>query len=157
MSQDGRGAARRRTDRPSAVRVAAPGVCVTLAAVVIAGCAGVRPPDLFVVERSGPGGRLTLLVDEQGGLRCNGARELTLSAPQLIQARAIQEELSAPAGAHLSLPPRPGSVFAYRLRDESGSVSFADNSPAQPKVLRNLALFVLQVAQRNCHPPQPRG
>jgi hypothetical protein len=141
------------------MRVAAPGVCVALAAVVVvlvlAGCAGVRPPDLFVVERSGPGGRLTLLVNEQGGLRCNGARKLTLSDPQLIQARAIQEDLRTPAGEHLALPSRPGSVFAYRLRDESGSVSFADDSTGQPKVFRNLALFVLQVARRNCHLPQP--
>ncbi|HWY17601.1 MAG TPA: hypothetical protein VNY27_02690 [Solirubrobacteraceae bacterium] len=124
-------------------------------AIVLAGCAGVKPPDLFVVERSGPGGRLTLLIDEQGGLRCNGAREPALSDPQLIQARALQEELRTPASEHLSLPPRPGSVFAYRVRDESGSASFADDSSAQPKVLRNLALFVLQVAQQDCHLPEP--
>jgi hypothetical protein len=122
---------------------------------LIAGCGGVRAPDLFIVERSGPGGRLTLLVNEQGGLRCNGGPELSLSDPQLIQARALQEELAAPAGENLSLPPRPGAVFVYRVRDESGSVSFADNSLAKPKVLRNMALFVLQVAQQNCHLPQP--
>ncbi|HEV3320541.1 MAG TPA: hypothetical protein VG053_12560 [Solirubrobacteraceae bacterium] len=131
------------------------GAAAAVALTAVAGCGGVRPPDLFVVERTGPGGRLTLLVDEQGGLHCNGGRELKLSDPQLIQARALQEELGTPAGAHLSLPPRPGSVFAYRVRDESGSVSFADNSPAQPKVLRNLALFVLQVAQQDCHSSQP--
>lgn len=138
--------------------MAAPGASATLAVLVlalaIAGCAGVKPPDLFVVERAGPGGRLTLLIDEQGGLRCNGARAPALSDPQLIQARALQEELATPAGEHLSLGARPGSVFSYRVRDESGSVSFADNSAAQPKVLRNLALFVLGVAEQNCHLPQ---
>jgi hypothetical protein len=141
--------------RAGAVRVAALGVCAALVAIMALGCGGVKPPDLFVVERSGPGGRLTLLVDEQGGLRCNGARAPALSDPQLIQARALQEELATPSGVHLSLPARPGSVFTYRVRDEAGSVSFADNSAAQPKVLRNLALFVLQVAQQNCHLPQP--
>lgn len=120
-----------------------------------AGCAGVRAPDLLLIERSGPGGRLTLLVDEQGGLHCNGARARALRDPQLIQARALQEELATPAREHLSLPARPGSVFAYRVREESGSVSFADNSAAQPKALRNLALFVLQVAQEECGLPQP--
>lgn len=119
------------------------------------GCGGVRPPDLFLVERSGPDGRLTLLIDEQGGLHCDGGRELKLSDPQLIQARALQEELGTPASEHLTLPPRPGSVFSYRVRDEAGSVAFADNSSAQPKVLRNLALFVLQVAQQDCHLSQP--
>jgi hypothetical protein len=137
------------------MRVATLGAGAVAVALAAAGCGGVMAPDLLLIERSGPGGRLTLLVDEQGGLRCNGVRKPSLSDPQLIQARALQEELTALAGERLSLPPRPGSVFAYRVRDESGSVSFADNSSAQPKVLRNLALFVLQVAQQNCHLPQP--
>lgn len=129
-------------------------VAVSIAAATLAaGCGGVRAPDLFVVERSGPtsGARLTLLVDEEGNLHCNGGPQLKLSDPQLIQARALQEELHTPAGEHLALPPRPGSVFGYRVRDESGTVTFADNSANQPKVLRNLALFVLQVAQQDCH------
>lgn len=127
---------------------------VGLAVALSAGCGGVRAPDLLLIERSGPGGRLTLLVDEQGGLHCNGARARALRDPQLIQARALQEELATPASEHLSLPARPGSVFAYRVREESGSVSFADNSAAQPKALRNLALFALQVAQEECGLPQ---
>lgn len=130
------------------------GAAATIAATPAAGCAGVKAPDLFLVERSGPGGRLTLLVNEEGGLHCNGGTELKLSEPQIIQARAIQEELKTPASEHTSLPARPGSVFGYHLRDESGSVTFADNSSDQPKVFRNLALFVLQVAQQNCHLPQ---
>jgi hypothetical protein len=72
-----------------------------------------------------------------------------------VQARAIQEELKEPAEAHLSLPARPGSVLSYYLRDENGNVRFADDSTGQPKVFRNLALFVLQVAQQVCHLPQP--
>jgi hypothetical protein len=124
-----------------------------VALVPIASCGGIEAPDLFIVERSGPGGRLTLLVNEEGGLRCNGGRELKLSDPQLVQARAIQEELKTPAGEHVALRARPGSVFGYYLRDESGSVSFADNSAGQPKVFRNLVLFVLQVAQQDCGSP----
>ncbi len=127
---------------------------VAIAATLIAGCGGVEAPDLFIVERSGPGPRLTLLVNEEGGLHCNGGRELKLSEPQIVQARAIQEELKTPASEHVSLPARSGSVFGYHLRDENGSVSFADNSADQPKVFRNLALFVLQVAQQNCHLPE---
>ncbi len=128
-----------------------------VAATLMAGCGGgIKAPDLFIVERTGsvPGAGLTLLVNEEGGLRCNAGRELKLSEPQIVQARALQEELKTPAGEHVSLPARAGSVFAYHLRDESGSVSFADNSAAQPKVFRNLALFVLQVAQQNCKLPQ---
>ena len=95
-----------------------------------------------------------LLINEEGGVRCNSGSELKLSDPQIIQARAIQEELKAPAEAHLSLPARGGSVLSYRVRDENGSVRFADNSTGQPKVLRSLALFMLQVAQSVCRLPQ---
>jgi hypothetical protein len=135
------------------VRALAP----ALIALLLAGCgAGVKAPDLFIVERTGatPGAHLTLLINEEGGVRCNGGPELKLSDPQIIQARAIQEELKEPAEAHLSLPAQAGSVLSYRVRDENGSVRFADNSAGQPKVLRNLALFVLQVAQSVCRLPQ---
>ncbi len=131
---------------------------VTLAA----GCGGgIAAPDLFIVQRSGsgPGARLTLLVNEEGGVHCykeptHPGPTLKLSDPQLVQARAIQEALKSPAEEHVSLPARPGSVLSYYIRDENGNVRFADNSAGQPKVFRSLALFVLQTAQQVCHLPQ---
>jgi hypothetical protein len=122
-------------------------------ALLAAGCGGLKAPDLFLVERYGsaPGARLTLLVNEEGGVRCNGGAILKLSDPQLIEARALQEDLHDPAAAHLSLPARPGSVLSYEVRDESGTVRFSDNSYPAAAVLRRLALFVLQTAQRVCH------
>jgi hypothetical protein len=134
-----------------------------LAAVTLAaGCGGgIAAPDLFIVQRTGigPGARLTLLVNEEGGVHCyeepaHLGPTLKLSDPQLVQARAIQEELKSPAEEHISLPARPGSVLSYYLRDENGNVRFADDSTGQPKAFRNLALFVLQVAQQVCHLPQ---
>ena len=142
------------------VRAAAAGVCVGLcAAILAAGCGGIRAPDLFVVTRTpaAPGGAvapLTLLVNEEGGVHCNGAAAGKLDDPQLLKARDLQEDLHDPSSKHLSLPPRPQSAFRYHVRDESGSVSFSDNSPRQPAVLRGLALFVLQTAQTVCHLPQ---
>jgi hypothetical protein len=128
-------------------------LCVTLGALTFFGCGGVKAADLFILTRTGPTpqARLTLLVNEEGGLRCNRGAILKLSDPQLVQARAIQEDLHDPATSHLALAPRAGSVFSYSLRDPDGSVSFSDNSARQPKVLRNLQLFVLQVAQQVCH------
>lgn len=124
-----------------------------LAMVLLAGCGGIKAPDLFIVQRTGsvPGASLTLLVNEEGGVQCNGGPILKLSDPQLVQARAIQEDLQGPASKDMSLPALAGSVLSYYLRDESGSVRFADNSSGQPPVLRNLALFVLQAAQQVCH------
>jgi hypothetical protein len=117
------------------------------------GCGGIKAPDLFIVKRSGsgPNAPLTMLVNEEGGIRCNGGPELKLSDPQIVKARAIQEDLKEPASKHLALPANPGSVLAYGVRDVDGTVTFADNSSAQPKVLRSLALFVLEAAQQVCH------
>jgi hypothetical protein len=136
-------------------------VAFTVAAAALSGCGGITAPDLFIVQRSGSGphAKLTLLVNEEGGVSCNGAstlagRKLKLSDPQLVQARAIQEDLSEPASKHLSLAPRTKSVLSYRVRDEAGSVSFSDNSAAQPPVFRRLALFVLQTAQSVCQLPE---
>ena len=134
----------------------APLAAALAATAALAGCGGVTAADLFVVTRTGatPQARLTLLVNEEGNVHCNGGPTLKLSDPQLVQARALQEELHDSAARNLSLPPRPGSVLSYSVRDESGTVRFSDNSAAQPAVLRQLALFVLQVAQQVCHLPE---
>ncbi len=122
--------------------------------VALAGCSGgIKAPDLFIVTRTGsvPGAKLTLLVNEEGGVHCNGGPTLKLSDPQIVKARAIQEALHDPATKGLVLAPRPGSVLSYSVRDQDGTVRFSDNSAAQPAALRDLSLLVLQVAQGVCH------
>jgi hypothetical protein len=120
---------------------------------LLGGCGGIKAPDLFIVQRSGsaPGASLTLLVNEEGGVHCNGVAAGKLSDPQLVRARTLKEELKGQASKHRSLPAQRGSVLAYDLRDEDGGVRFADNSPGQPAVFGRVALFVLEVAQKVCH------
>jgi len=131
--------------------------CSLIVLMLLGGCGGITAPDLFIVQRNGAGtgARLTLVVNEEGGVSCNGAKgKQKLGDSEIVKARAIQEEIKEYASKHLSLQARPGSVLSYRLRDQDGTVSFADNSAAQPKVLRELALFVLQTAQQVCHLPE---
>lgn len=132
-----------------------------LCAATLAACGGIKAPDLFIVQRSGSGphARLTLLVNEEGGVHCNGSAHadghaLKLSDAALVQARAIQEELQEPSSKHTTLAPGPRSVLAYFVRDENGWVRFFDDSAHQPKVFRQLALFVLQTAQGVCGLPE---
>jgi hypothetical protein len=136
-------------------------VVALCALVPLAGCGpGVELPDLFLVHRSGrgPGARVTLVVNEGGAVHCaRGAIDPAhpgsahqLSDSQLVLARTLSEELQSPSAKHLSLPALPGSVFGYYVRDAEGWVRFADNSAAQLPVLRHLAYFVLEVAQRVC-------
>jgi len=136
-------------------------VGAAIAAGVLGGCGGIKATDLFIVQRSGsgPSANLTLLVNEEGGVHCNGVarrdgRTLKLSDPQLVQARAIQEDLQEPAAKHTALAAGPKAVLRYYLRDENGTVRFADDSAGQPKVFRQLALFVLQTAQTVCGLPE---
>ncbi len=120
------------------------------------GCGGVQAADLFIVTRTGatPRERLTLLVNEEGGVTCNGVPAGRLSDAQLLKADGIKEDLHDPASKNLSLAPARGSVLSYTVRDEDGTVRFADNSPGQPAVLRELALLVLMAAQQVCHLPE---
>lgn len=129
---------------------------LAIGTVTLIGCGGIVSPDLFVVYRTGgaPGAKLTLLVNEEGIVHCNGGPPGHLSDSQIIEARNIQEDLQKPASAHVSLPPAPGSVLSYYVREENGSVRFSDNSPGQPAVMHKLELFVLTVAQGVCRIPQ---
>lgn len=129
---------------------------MSLFACLPAGCGGIKSPDLFLVKRFGSGAhaKLSMLVNEEGGIRCDGSKELRLPDLQIVKARQIQEELQEPSSNHLILAPRPGSALQYRVRDENGEVRFADNSVGQPKVLRELELFVVQSAQQVCHLPE---
>ena len=63
------------------------------AALLLGGCGGIKAPDLFLVQRTGtvPGARLTLLVNEEGGVRCNGGRTLKLGDAQLVEARGMKQ------------------------------------------------------------------
>ena len=145
-----RGGGVRRSPRSGAAVAAVAGAALTI------GCGGVLSPDLFIVYRTGstPGAKLTMLVNEEGVVHCNHGPARHLSDPQVIEARTIQEDLHDPASRHESLPGAPGSVLDYYVRDQDGSVRFADNSPGQPAVTRKLALFVLSVAQGVCGLPQ---
>jgi hypothetical protein len=148
-----------------------PLVLALLAAMLLSACGGIKAPDLFIVKRTGTGaasgtgtgtaasGTLTLVVNEEGGISCDGvaskgARKLKLSDPQLVEARAIQEDIQEQASSHTTLAPGAKSVFSYYLRDENGWVRFADDSAGQPKVFHQLALFVLRAAQQVCGLPE---
>jgi hypothetical protein len=141
------------TARPFVARALGAAACALPCAVALGSCGGIKAPDLFLVQRSGTAQRaaLTLLVNEEGGVRCNGGPEGKLSDSAILEARAIKDDLHGPASEHLSLPAGGESVFGYYVRDEDGSVSFRDNSPRQPKVLRRVQAFVLATAQQVCH------
>lgn len=131
--------------------------CAALAATVVAlpaaGCGlNVQPADLFVLQRSGQGHPLTLLVSDGGTIRCDGARPKPISDAMLLQARDLADNLAKDAKAKLSLSPGRHSVYTYRVKLQDGTISFADTSASAHHELAAAELFAAQTAHGVCGP-----
>jgi hypothetical protein len=136
-------------------RLAGLSVLFVVAAAVVAGCGG-ESGDLFAVERSGdvPGAKLRLIVNDGGDLTCNDAKPKAMPDKLLLDARAIATDLEDPAQHSLDLKEGPQSVLQYVVHTPDGTVRFADDSPGQLDVTRQLAYFTRQAAQQVCGLPR---
>ena len=120
-------------------------------AVLLAGCGlDIRSADLFALTRTGQGTTLRLIVNDAGTVRCNRAKPRPISNARLIQARDLSDSLGQDATAKLSLPALPGTVFAYRISLQQGTVSFSDRDIKGHTELAKTELFAAQVAQEVC-------
>lgn len=119
--------------------------------VLLAGC-GSPPADLFVVNRTGTGAhaRLTLLVQDDGYVVCNGGKPRAISNARLLEARRLARDLAPQAQLHVQLPPGKGSVLAYRVRLQAGTISFSDTSRPLPAAFARLTAFTADVSESVC-------
>jgi hypothetical protein len=128
-----------------------------LSALALGGCGG-PSADLFLVERDGsiPGARLTLLVSDDGTVRCNRGPLKEITSSQLIAAREIARDLNGPedkkgpADRDLTLPPGRDAIMRYDVRSEDGSVAFSDTSLGQPAVFYRAAKLTRDIAKGAC-------
>ena len=131
---------------------------VALAAAVIAivGCAQETPADVMLITRTGsvPGAHVTLRITDDGRVSCNGKPLVNITSAQLIEARALAEDLQKAAKRHLHLPPRPQSVFSYKVKLPDGTVRFSDNSRRNRTPMFQLAILTHRIAQRGCRLPR---
>ena len=125
------------------------------ALVLVTGC-GTPSADLFVVDRSGdlPGARLSLRVGDGGTVRCDGGEARDITSAQLLDARAIAEDIQPLLDRRLDLAPGPRSLLRYRVTGEAGTLRFADTSRRQPAVLGRLQKFTRDVARDACGRPR---
>jgi len=137
------------------VRRAGLACAAALALVGAAGC-GTPSKDLFLVERDGdlPGARLTLLVSDDGSVRCNGAKPKDMGSERLIDARALEHDLVDQADERRTFPPGKNSLLRYTVRMEEGTIEFADTSPNLPSDLFKLAAFTRVLAKQVCGLPR---
>ncbi len=131
-------------------RALASAALAAAAAVLVAGCFDVQSADLFLLTRTGQGSKLTLLINDAGTVRCDGAKAKPVSNTTLITARDLADNLATDAQNKLTIPDGPGSVYYFRIRLEQGTVSFPDRAAATRKVLAQAELFAAQTAQKEC-------
>ena len=130
-------------------------LAATLAAVLAAGslaACGESAPDLFLVTRSGnePGAHLTLVVSDDGHVRCNGGPPKRMTDEELLVARDLARQLAKPASEKVSLPPTKNTVFTYQVRSEKGTVEFSDTSRPAKAVFLGIAGLTRSIASTVC-------
>jgi hypothetical protein len=138
-------------DRARRRRARAAFAAAGIALVALPGCGG-PAGDLFAVRRGGsiPGARLTLVVADDGTVRCGGGAPRKLGDARLLTARELARQLTDPARGDRRLPPGPRSVLSYRVRLPSGTLVYDDSSPGQTAAMARLQAFVRDVATRVC-------
>lgn len=120
-------------------------------AAVVVGCGlNVQSPDLFLLTRTGAGHRLTLLVSDDGTIRCNEGSAKPLPDKLLIQARDLANTLNDDAKRGLHIPPTRQTVAMYKVRVQHGTLSFPDTAARTRSELAQLELFAVQAAQHPC-------
>lgn len=116
----------------------------------LAGCLNVQAPDLFLLTRTGAAGKLTLLVNDGGTIRCDGGPAKPLPDKMLLQARDLATMLGNDAKQRLHIAPGPGSVATYTVKVQNGTFSFPDTAGRKRSELAQLELFAVQAAQGPC-------
>lgn len=120
-------------------------------AAVLAGCGlNLQSPDVLLLTRTGQGRTLTLLVNDGGTIRCNGARAKRISDPLLLQARDLATSLDSDAKANLRIPASANSVFHYKFSFPDGTVSFPDTAASRHHELAPAELFTVRAAEQGC-------
>lgn len=123
----------------------------------LAAC-GSASADLFAVERAGEGAgaRLSVVVSDDGTVRCDGRKPVPLGAQRLLDARQLARDLEKPAALGLELEPgrAQDTTFRYVADLEAGRIKFADSSRGIPPSFQRLAAFSRDVAKAVCGRPR---
>jgi len=133
--------------RPRAATIAA----AIATALTLSGCGlNVMSADLFLLRRTGQPPPLTLLVNDDGVIRCNNGPAKNMPNELLLQARDLANSLNKDAQAGLKLPTPPNSVYAYSIKLPNGTITFPDTAAAARPELAQAEQFALQAADGPC-------
>lgn len=121
-------------------------------AIALAACGfDVRSADVLLLTRTGQGTTLTLLINDGGSISCDHRPSRPLNDALLIRARDLAVNLAGDATRRLQLPARPGTIFTYQIRLQTGTVVFSDHDTAHHPLLAQTEVFAAQTAQQACN------
>jgi hypothetical protein len=124
---------------------------IPILATVLAGCGlNVKSADLFLLQRTGQAGRLSMLVNDGGTISCNAGKAKPLADPLLIQARTVASDLAKDAQASLRIPAPADSVARFTIKLQDGTIQFPDTAAASHHELAEAEQFAVQAAQQAC-------
>jgi hypothetical protein len=133
---------------PRAAGTAAAALATTLA---LSACGlNVMSADLFLLRRTGQPPPLTVLVNDDGVIRCNNGPAKNMPNQLLLQARDLADSLNKDAQAGLKLPAPPNSAYSYSIKLQNGTISFPDTAAATRPELAQAEQFALQAAHGPC-------
>jgi hypothetical protein len=117
----------------------------------LAGCGlKVALQDDFALTQTGPGGTLTMVVNDSGTITCNGGKPRPISGAMLIQARDLVTNLDADAKKQLRIAPAPGSITQYTMKLQDGAIAFPDTAAATHRELAPAVRFALAAVEGPC-------
>jgi len=121
---------------------------------LLATACGSPSADLFSVARTGEGAgaKLSLVVSDDGTVRCDGKAPVPLGAQRLLDARELARDLGKQAALGLELEPgrAQDTTFRYVADLEAGRIAFADSSRGIPPTYQRLAAFSREVSKAVC-------
>lgn len=133
---------------------AAAATAISVACLAAVAACGSPSADLFSVERTGKGAgaKLSLVISDDGTVRCDAKRPVPLGAQRLLDARQLARDLDKQAALGLELAPgrAQDTTFRYVADLEAGRISFADSSRGIPPTYQRLVAFTRQVSKTVC-------
>jgi len=121
-------------------------------AMLLASCGTQTSADLYLVKRTGkiPGANLTLLVTDNGSVRCNGGPPRPLPNDMLLQSRELTKQLAEDQAKPIPLIGVPNSIYDFTVTFGAGKVGWQDGNPYVPESFKQLAYLTRRIAKQVC-------
>ena len=137
----------------SVLRVRLPLLVATVTALLLlASCGTQASADLYLIKRTGkiPGANLTLLVTDNGSVRCNGGPPRPLPNDMLLQSRELTKQLAEDQTKPIPMIGVPNSIYDFTVTFGAGKVGWQDGNPYVPESFKQLAYLTRRIAKQVC-------